>query len=117
MFVGHHTIMSFVAKLVLRAIAVATFVNLSLSLDEFPKLFDVKNFDDYLQQTGRVYTDPKEREFRESIFLAKKTYIEMGNKYAAKGQSSFQMHINPLADMTHTEIQRLYGSKISIPGE
>ncbi|XP_061391827.1 procathepsin L-like [Musca vetustissima] len=92
-------------------------VTLSWSLQSFPKLCNVQDFQDYLQQTGKVYNDPREYQFRESIFLAKKSVVDTGNKYAGQGLASFNMAINPLADLTHAEITRLFGSKITYIGE
>lgn len=93
------------------------FLTLTQSLHSFPKLCDVQDFDDYLQQTGKVYTDEKERQYREAIFIGKKAVVDMGNKYATLGLSSFQMAINPLADLTHKETLKLLGSKITYTGE
>ncbi|XP_013099952.1 procathepsin L [Stomoxys calcitrans] len=83
----------------------------------FPKLSNVKDFDDFLRQTGKVYIDPKERQLRESLFIAKKAYVDLGNKNAADNKASFTMNLNTLADLTHDEVSKLYGSKISFSGE
>ncbi|XP_037952781.1 procathepsin L [Teleopsis dalmanni] len=90
---------------------------LSTSLQTFPKLCDVKNFDDFLQQTGKVYTDEKERQFREAIFIGKKSLVDLGNKNAGTGGGSFRMSINPLADLTRAEVAKMTGSRISYSGE
>lgn len=94
-----------------------SFLAFTESLQTFQKLCDVRDFEDFLQQTGKVYNDPTERKFRESIFLAKKGVVDMGNKYAALGASTFNMAINTLADLTHDEVAHLYGSKITFTGE
>ena len=92
-------------------------VTLCDSLSSFPKLCDVRNYDDYLQQTGKVLRDEQERVFRESIFKAKQAVVDMGNKYAALGLMSFNMALNPLADLTQSEVAKLFGSKITFKGE
>ncbi|XP_030388251.1 cathepsin L1 [Scaptodrosophila lebanonensis] len=89
----------------------------SLALQSFPKLCNIHNFDEFLEQTGKVYSDEREREFRESIFSAKKSLIDLGNKNAAAGVASFRMAVNVLADLTRKEVSRLYGSKLSFQGE
>lgn len=96
---------------------ITSFITLTQSLQSFPKLCDVKDFDDYLQQTGKVYSDEKEKQFRESIFMGTKAVVDMGNKFATLGLSSFHMAINPLADLTHKENVKLLGSKITYTGE
>ncbi|XP_011180419.1 procathepsin L [Zeugodacus cucurbitae] len=83
----------------------------------FIKLCDVQNFDDYLAQTGKVYHDERERQYRESIFIAKKSLVDLTNKYAASGLSSFRLNINPLADLTRREVGRLTASRITFIGE
>lgn len=85
-------------------------------LQSFPKLCDIQNFDDFLRQTGKVYSD-EERVYRESIFAAKMSLIALSNKNSDSGISSFQLSVNPLADMTKKEIATLLGSKISDNGE
>lgn len=87
------------------------------SLSSFPKLCDVRNYDDFLQQTGKVLHDEQERLYRETIFMGKKAVVDMGNKYAALGLMSFHMALNPLADLTHKEVTRLLGSRITFRGE
>ena len=92
-------------------------VTLCDSLSSFPKLCDVRNYDDYLQQTGKVLHDEQERAFRETIFKAKQSVVDMGNKYAALGLMSFHMALNPLADLTEKEVAKLLGSRITFKGE
>jgi len=88
----------------------------SQQLQSFPKLCDVQNFDDYLRQTGKVYSD-EERTYRESIFAAKMSLITLSNKNADNGVSGFRLGVNPLADMTRKEVGTLLGSKVSEFGE
>ncbi|XP_016979575.1 procathepsin L [Drosophila rhopaloa] len=85
-------------------------------LQSFPKLCDVQNFDDFLRQTGKVYSD-EERVYRESIFAAKMSLITLSNKNADNGIAGFRLGVNPLADMTRKEIGTLLGSKVSEFGE
>lgn len=94
-----------------------SFIRLTHALYSFPKLCDVRSFDDYLQQTGKVYRDEQEKQFRESIFMSTKAVVDMGNKFAALGLSSFHMALNPLADLTHKELRKLLGSRITFTGE
>lgn len=89
----------------------------TLAQQTFVKLCDVQNFDDYLAQTGKVYKDEKERQYRESIFIGKKSLVDLTNKYAASGLSSFQLAINPLADLTRREVGRMTASRITFIGE
>lgn len=83
------------------------------TLQSFPKLCEVRDFDDFLRQTGKMYPDQREREFRESIFLAKKSLIDLSNNRV----SSYRLNLNILADMTRKEVSTLLGSKISFQGE
>lgn len=106
--------MSKLSSILLLFIALPTF---AIALDSFPKLVNVKNFDDYLKQTGKTYPNAKERELREALFRAKKTIMELINQQAAVGLSTFKLDLNALADMTHTEIAKMTGSKISYTGE
>ncbi|EDW00714.1 procathepsin L [Drosophila grimshawi] len=85
----------------------------SQTLQSFPKLCNVRNFDDFLEQTGKVYTDEREREFRESIFAAKKSLVDLSNSRVG----SYRLSINILADLTRKEVATLLGSKISTQGE
>ncbi|SPP74269.1 blast:Cathepsin L [Drosophila guanche] len=87
------------------------------SLQSFPKLCDVHNFDEYLRQTGKNYADDGERAYRESIFAAKKSLIDLSNRNADSGFSGYRLSLNPLADMTKKEIATLLGSKVSESGE
>lgn len=73
----------------------------------------MRDFDDFLRQTGKVYPDEREREFRESIFAAKKSLVDLSNSRV----SSYRLNINTLADMTRKEVATLLGSKISTQGE
>ncbi|XP_030554227.1 cathepsin L1 [Drosophila novamexicana] len=82
-------------------------------LQSFPRLCNVRDFDDFLRQTGKVYPDEREREFRESIFAAKKSLVDLSNSRV----SSYRLNINTLADMTRKEVATLLGSKISTQGE
>lgn len=83
------------------------------TLQTFPKLCDVRDFDDFLHKTGKVYPDEREREFRESIFAAKKSLVDLTN---SRG-SGYRLSLNSFADMTRKEISTLLGSKISYQGE
>lgn len=89
----------------------------TLAQQTFNKLCDVQNYDDYLTQTGKIYNDDRERQYRESIFIAKKSLVDLTNKYAASGLSSFHLAINPLADLTRREVGRLTASRITFIGE
>ncbi|ALC42198.1 CG6347 [Drosophila busckii] len=82
-------------------------------LQSFPKLCDVRNFDDFLQKTGKSYVDERERDYRESIFLAKKSLVDLTNTRAG----GYKLSLNILADMTRKEVVTLLGSKISTQGE
>ncbi|KAH8404005.1 hypothetical protein KR215_007923 [Drosophila sulfurigaster] len=84
------------------------------ALQSFPKLCDVRDFDDFLLKTGKVYPDEREREFRESIFVAKKSLVDLTNN---KVGGSYKLNINIFADMTRKEVSTLLGSKISTQGE
>ncbi|EDW79732.2 uncharacterized protein Dwil_GK17860 [Drosophila willistoni] len=88
----------------------------SQGLQSFPKLCDVNTFDDFLEQTGKVYSDA-ERLYRESIFGAKKALIDLTNKNADIGVGGYRLTLNTLADMTNKEISTLLGSKVSTGGE
>ncbi|KAI8119989.1 Cathepsin L [Lucilia cuprina] len=105
------------SKILLVASVLTSFLTLTHALHSFPKLCEVRNFDEFQQQTGKVYKDEKEKQFRESIFMGTKAVVDMGNKYAALGLSSFHMNLNILADLTHKEVGKLLGSKITFTGE
>ncbi|KAL7738100.1 hypothetical protein ACLKA6_006447 [Drosophila palustris] len=83
------------------------------ALQTFPKLCDVRDFEDFLHKTGKVYPDEREREFRESIFAAKKSLVDLTNSRVG----SYRLSLNTFADMTRKEIATLLGSKISYQGE
>ncbi|XP_023165114.2 cathepsin L1 [Drosophila hydei] len=83
------------------------------TLQSFPKLTNVRDFDDFLRQTGKVYLDEKEREFRESIFVATKSLVDLNNRHS----SSYKLSLNAFADMTRKELSSLLGSKLSVEGE
>ncbi|TDG51123.1 hypothetical protein AWZ03_002486 [Drosophila navojoa] len=83
------------------------------TLQLFPKLTKVTNFDDFLRQTGKIYLDANEREFRKSIFLKTKTIVDLSNIYV----TSYTLTINVFSDMTTKETSPLLGSKRTAIGE
>ncbi|XP_055855598.1 procathepsin L [Episyrphus balteatus] len=90
--------------------------NYQLSSD-FPRLEHVNSFDEFIDQTGRQYSNEFEKQMRETIFVTKKNLIDVTNKAFENGLSTFALGINPFADRTLVEYSRLHGSKISLKGE
>ncbi|XP_055906561.1 procathepsin L [Eupeodes corollae] len=84
---------------------------------DFPRLENVNTFDEFIQQTGRVYSNEQEKQMRETIFVAKKNLVDVSNKAFTNGISSYELGINPFADRTIFEFSQLHGSKISPIGE
>lgn len=83
------------------------------TLQLFPKLTKVSNFDDFLRQTGKIYLDENELEFRKSIFIKTKTVVDLSNIYV----TSYTLTINVFSDMTTKETNPLLGSKRTAIGE
>lgn len=102
---------------VLALVVVFRLLSFSDSQNKFPKLCNVGNYDDFLAQTNKIYTDQKEKKFRETIFVAKKSIVDLQQKLCSTRACSFKMNLNALSDMTRSEISRMTGSSINSHGE
>uniref|UniRef100_A0A1A9VL08 Peptidase C1A papain C-terminal domain-containing protein n=1 Tax=Glossina austeni TaxID=7395 RepID=A0A1A9VL08_GLOAU len=83
-------------------------------LEKVPFVQDVKDFYDFVKQTGKSYATTAERTLREGIFNARKALVEAENQLHA----GYELALNAFADLTKEEfLSQLTGNRKSPQAE
>ncbi|ALC41072.1 CG4847 [Drosophila busckii] len=92
--------------------------NIASRIPGTPKLDNVRNFDDFIAQSGKSYLSAADRTLREGLFSNRKSLVDVANSAFASGQSSFELAVNAFADLTNAEfLKQLTGLRRSPAGD